>query len=71
MENVDETLVRQWMNQRLSYEKISTNLKETYPNISRGLSARSVRRYCEKIGIKRQSDSEVDHVVGIATKEVI
>ena len=70
MEHVDKALVKNWVGERLSYEKISERLKDVYPNISRGLSARSVRRYCKKLGITRQNDEEIDHVVGVASKEV-
>ena len=70
MKHVDEALVRNWIEERLSYERTCERLKDVYPNISRGLSARSVRRYCKKLGITRQNDEEIDHVIGGAVKEV-
>ena len=70
MEVVDRSLLEQWVKQRLSFEEISDNLKGLYPNISRGLSVRSVRRYCKQNGLKRPSLNEVDALVETATNEV-
>ena len=70
MEAVDKDMVQQWVQQGHSYEWISKNLMLRYPAINRGLSARSVRRFCSMNGIKKLSDSELDTIVKKSVEEV-
>ena len=46
-----------------SHESISSYLQDLYPN-TRGISSRSVRRYCRNHGITRLTDEELDEIVG-------
>ena len=63
--------------ERKSYDAISTELKSSYPHLTRGLSARSVRRYCRELGIHvtpRLSDAHLDRIVAssvAAVREII
>ena len=70
MEQVDIRLVEHLRCQGKTYEEMSQHLKSLYPNLSAGLSARSVRRFCKLYDINKLSDSEVDSVVGDAVREV-
>ena len=46
------------------------NLQSVYPSIQRGLSARSVRRFCNEKGITKLKGNELDEVVEEAVVEV-
>ena len=70
MEAVDKEMVEQWVKEGHSYEWISDALTAMYPAIERGLSARSVRRYCCKYNIKRLTDDQLDEVVQESVHEV-
>lgn len=60
-----EAEIRSFVVSGESYQRISRHLKELYPN-RRGLSARSVRRFCSDHGIARRNsltDYELDQIV--------
>ena len=60
-----DTFIRDQISSGRSYDFIATELQQGYP-YARGLSTRSVRRYCNDRGICRTSrltSSEVDDVV--------
>ena len=61
-EVADENLVRDWVFRGISHSEISDLYQEWYPNM-RGLSARSVRRFCKDREIHRISSTEVRHYV--------
>ena len=49
-----------------SYATVSEELKRSYPTVTRGLSARSVRHFCKAHNIQaysRLSDMQLDRVV--------
>lgn len=69
MENVDKDLVSTWVKQGYSYESISQELKRNSTDV-RGLSSRSVRRFCFCNGIKKMDENEVDDTIGILINEV-
>ena len=51
--------------ERLTYEQISADLQRRYPGL-RGLSTRSVRRFCIAVGLNKTSrlnSHELDRVV--------
>jgi hypothetical protein len=52
------------------FYQVSEALQQKYPNITRGLSARSVGRYWKDNGIERMSDSSHHTVVTDAVEEV-
>ena len=52
--------------ERQTHEQVSAKLQKRFPLVNRGLSRRSVRRFCEQLGIhstSRLGDSEVDTVI--------
>lgn len=52
---------------------ITEDLKETYPNVRYGLSARSIRRFCKMNGIhitSRLSDNHLDRFVRSSVAKV-
>ena len=69
MELVDENLVIDLIEkQKLSYEQASSVLKERAPGV-RGLSSRSVRRFCSKRSISlRVSTEKMTEMVMVMTK---
>ena len=71
MEWVDENLVTDLIeNQKLSYEQASSVLKERFPGV-RGLSFRSVRRFCGKRSMSsRVSTEKVTEMVMEASSKV-
>ena len=69
MELVDENLVIDLIEkQKFSYEQASSVLKERVPGV-RGLSSRSVRRFCSKRSISlRVSTEKMTEMVMVMTK---
>ena len=53
-----------------TYEEISQLLQSTNVSIIRGLSARSVRRFCANHGIMKRKGSDLDEVVAQSVSEV-
>jgi hypothetical protein len=70
MDSVDRAVVEELVIAGYTFNQISEALQQKYPNITRGLSARSVRRYCKDNGIERLSGSSLDAVVADAVEEV-
>ena len=68
-----EELVKEKIeNERWTYKKLSTHLQELYPG-TKGISARSLRRFCSSRDIHRTSrlsEHEVDIVVSGAIAKV-
>jgi hypothetical protein len=68
-----EDLVRDLVEQRRwSHSRVSDYLQQTYPG-TRGLSLRSIQRFCSAKGIHRTSrldDTQVDEVVSEAVNMV-
>ena len=59
--------------ERKSYEIISAELKNEYPRIPLGLSARTIRRFCNDWGIhatSRLTASQLDRVVSSSITKV-
>ena len=57
-------------NQKLSYEEVSSILKETFRDV-RGLSSRSIRRFCSKRSIySRVSTEKVTEAVMEASSKI-
>ena len=46
-----------------TYAEISDVLQAAHPSVQRGLSARSVRRFCSSRGISKRTNAEVDAIV--------
>ena len=70
---IEQLLQQKVIVERMSYHAISSELGELYPNIARGLSPRSVRRFCNQIGVRRTSRlqaNELDRVVSTCVSEV-
>ena len=53
-----------------SHDDISERLQQLYPDTRRGLSARSVRRYCKENVLTQVMDEELDESVSTAIAEV-
>lgn len=69
---IAQIISKKIVEERKSYENISTDLKASYPNL-RGLSSRSVRRYCETHGIhqsSRLSNRQLDMVIRSSVAQV-
>lgn len=69
MEDVPLELVDYLVKSGLTYSEISIRLKRRYPSI-RGLSSRSVRRFCKENGITRLCDNEIESLAVEAIMEV-
>ena len=54
----------------LTYNEVSEELMRTYPGV-RGLSARTVRRYCHVNGISHLNTSEIESLAVEAIYEVL
>lgn len=69
-----ESLLRMKVeNERKSYDTISFELKNEYPDLTRGLSARSIRRFCNDLNIhptSRLPASQLDRVVSSSVAKV-
>ena len=69
-----EQLVRlKVVTERKSHRIVSQELKDAYPNLARGLSERSVRRFCSLNRIhvtSRLTDTNLDRVVSSSVSMV-
>ena len=70
LESISKDFIRKLVYEGKSHEEISEILKTTYPSIVRGLSVRSVRRFCLNNDIHRCKDSELDMIVDKCDSEV-
>jgi len=65
MDDMDEEEVRKLVERGETHDQISHHLKQIYPN-RRGISARSVRRFCSQRDIRQRNemnDDELDRVI--------
>jgi len=65
MDDMDEGEVRTLVERGETHDQISHHLKQIYPN-RRGISARSVRRFCSQRDIRQRNemnDDELDRVI--------
>ena len=70
MDGIDKDLVQKLLTEgQTYYDEMSHSLKQVYPGVQ-GLSARSVRRFCSKEGIKKLKGPQLDTVVEEAIDEV-
>ena len=69
-----EAILRQKvLEERKSYQQISIELRGDYSHLTRGLSARSIRRYCNENDIhptSRLTASQLDRVVSSSVAKV-
>lgn len=70
MDSVNVEEVKEMMKHGYSYEKISNFLKAKYSSVTKGLSVRSVRRFCKENNIQRLNETEIDEIVGCAVEQV-
>ena len=73
VEQVDADIVERLqslIDRGMSYEEISHFLCTRHPSISRGLSARSIRRFCATRGISKRKETELDHIISQSISEV-
>ena len=73
VEQVDADIVERLqslIDRGMSYEEISHFLCTRHPSISRGLSARSIRRFCASRGISKRKETELDHIISQSISEV-
>lgn len=66
---IRETLQR-YIDEGKSYKTISHVLKNNYPSIARGLSTRSVRRFCAQNQISKKKAPQLDAVIAQSVLEV-
>ena len=67
---IDSEEVKDMVYQGLTHQQVSETLQARFPNISRGLSVRSVRRFCDQHSIHKPSGAELDSIVEDAVSEV-
>ena len=70
MDSIEKSEVMEMVKRGYSYERISHFLKANHPNITKGLSLRSVRRFCKENNIQKLNEPEIDEIVGHAVEEV-
>ena len=71
MEEVPLGLVEYFMKCGLTYEEISLELRQRFPNNSRGFSPRSVRCYCKTNNVTHMTTDELESIVKEAVMEVL
>ena len=72
IDGVKDWLAQKIITERRSYAHVSKELQELCPHL-RGLSSRSIRRFCSNNGIhatSRLTDSQLDRVVASNTSKV-
>ena len=70
MDEVDHAEVIELVKRGYTYEIISEIFKSNYPHVKRGLSSRSIRRFCKDNNVKKLDEEEVDEIVEGAVTEV-
>ena len=70
MEGVSQDVVQSLLVMGKTYQEISIELKQVYPDIVRGLSARSVRRYVKERNLKLAVDRNLVEAVEESVQEV-
>ena len=63
MELVSQDLVKSLLTMGKTYQEISTELINVYPEIKRGLSERSVRRYVGQHNLKSLCEQEKEQAI--------
>ena len=72
--SVDSHIRQLVVQERRTLPEVSRALKEAYPHVSRGLSVRSLRRYCATNRIHKTSrlkDSVLDRLVWTGVDKVL
>ncbi len=70
MEEVDTADIVELIKRGYTYERISDTLKSRYQHVKRGMSSRSVRRFCKEHHIEKLNKHEPDNIVEKAVFEV-
>ena len=70
MESVSTDLLKSLLAAGYTYSEISSYLKQQYPNVSRGFSERSVRRYIKENDLKEAVKSDTLEAVRESVGEV-
>ena len=70
MESVSTDLLKSLLAAGYTYSEISSYLKQQYPNVSRGFSERSVRRYVKENDLKEAIKSDTLEAVRESVGEV-
>ena len=70
MEQVSEDIVRSLLLLGKTCSQISTELQGLYPHVTRGLSARSVRRYIKDQDLREALDKHREDVIQDSVHEV-
>ena len=70
MEFVSQDLINSLLTMGKTYQDISTELKNVYPDIKRGLSERSVRRYVREHDLKSLCEQDKEQAIRESVQEV-
>ena len=71
MELVSQDLVKSLLTMGKSYLEISIELINVYPEIKRGLSERSVRRYVKQHDLKSLCEQDKEQAIQESVQEVV
>ncbi len=66
-------ITRMIVDDRMTHKQASDEIKRCYPTVTRGISERSVRRFCDDNGIhvtSRLSDMELDNRIRVCVARV-
>ena len=55
--------LQRWIDEGKTYREIVDTLKVEFPNVTRGLSVRSLRRFCRNNSVQKQRGTDLDSVV--------
>ena len=70
MESVSRDVVKSLLAMGKTYRDISIELKAVYPEIQRGLSERSVRRYVERHDLRSACEQAKERAIEESVQEV-
>ena len=72
MEHLETNIeqIRLWVKENCTHRMISDTLKPNFPEVTRGISERSIRLFCSQHEIHKRSDLEVDSIVEDSIREV-
>jgi len=55
--------IQRWIDEGKTYRQIADLLKSRFPRVTRGLSERSLRRFCQNHSIQKRRGADLDSVV--------
>ena len=57
------SILQRWIDQGKTYREIVNMLDVAFPNVARGFSVRSLRRFCRNYSVGKRRGADLDYIV--------